>query len=259
MPLFKAKFKSIKAKRLFWAVPALLLVCAYVAALYITYRPTDDKPASQTATVQDSKKGSPDSRSGSMVHHGIIATVFWVGEAGTEDNDFIQNRSSAWQDDWMGHFGGEDYPDNRCGNYPCGFTPKENPFYFALPFNDIQENGRPKGNSVLSRITWYAGQPKPGTTLIKNRWVEVTNEVTGKTVYLQWEDVGPFGEDDVNYVFGTSRPAERRAGIDLSPAGATYLGFGGSDGRGQVSWHFVDESQVPAGPWKEVITTSGIE
>ncbi|QQS20007.1 hypothetical protein IPL85_00905 [Candidatus Saccharibacteria bacterium] len=186
-------------------------------------------------------------------HRNIVATVFWVGEAADTDNDYIHNRSSTWQEDWQGHYGGADDPDNRCGYNPCSFVPKENPFYFALPFNDYQENGQPKPASVLQKIPWYAGQPKEGTSLLKNRWVKITNG--NKEVYAQWEDVGPFNEDDVDYVFGDNIPKERRAGIDLSPATAMYLGI---NGRGTVTWQFVDEAQVPTGLWKQVVTTSGI-
>jgi hypothetical protein len=41
------------------------------------------------------------------------------------------------------------------------------------------------------------------------------------------------------------------AGIDLSPAMASFLEI---DGVGKVSWRFVDQSDVPYGPWS-VITT----
>ena len=35
-------------------------------------------------------------------------------------------------------------PNHRCGYRPCGFKPKENPFYVALPYDDMEENGRRK-------------------------------------------------------------------------------------------------------------------
>jgi hypothetical protein len=190
----------------------------------------------------------------SKVHRDIMATVFWVGEDADGDNDFIHNRSSAWMEDWVSAFGGVDSNDQRCGFNPCGFTPKENSFYFALPFNDYQENGEAKPAAVLSRIPWYTGQPKEGMSLLKNRWVKITQD--NRTAYAQWEDVGPFNEDDVDYVFGNSQPKEKRAGIDLSPATAQYLGV---DGKAIVTWEFVDSAQVPDGPWKSVITTSGLK
>jgi hypothetical protein len=55
-------------------------------------------------------------------------------------------------------------------------------------------------------------------------------------------------------VFGDAAPAEKRSGLDLSPAVAAALGL---DGRGRVTWRFVDGGQVPHGPWTEIETTRG--
>ena len=77
-------------------------------------------------------------------------------------------------------------------------------------------------------------------------------------VYAQWEDVGPFGENDSNYVFGSANPkstTNKTAGLDVSPAVNDYLGLSGLD---TTSWQFVDEKDVPSGPWKNIVTTSGI-
>ncbi len=180
--------------------------------------------------------------------HSVRATVFWVGEAASADNGYIHNVSSAWMSDWVSAFGGIDDPSNRCGHSPCGFTPKENPFYAALPFGDYTENGM---KSNLSVVPWYAGPVANGQSILKNRWLQVS--FNGKTVYVQWEDVGPFNDDDHQYVFGSSAPQYAQAGLDLSPAAANYLGIGGA---GTVSWRFVDASQVPAGPWRSIVTTS---
>jgi len=76
----------------------------------------------------------------------------------------------------------------------------------------------------------------------------------GEFLNAQWEDVGPFGEDDADYVFGGAAPAEPRSGLDLSPAAAAALGLAG---RGRVSWRFVPEGQVPDGPWTRIETTRG--
>lgn len=183
-------------------------------------------------------------------HKNIIATVFWVGENADSSNDFIHNRSSAWMEDWVSAYGGIDDPEKRCGHIPCDFTPAENSFYFALPFGDHNESGlRPA--SELKVVPWYNGTVTPGTSLLKNRWIQVTHN--DKTAYGQWEDVGPFSENDGSYVFGSAAPIERRAGLDLSPAFADTLGV---SGRGTVSWRFIDEKDVPDGPWKNVITRS---
>jgi len=155
----------------------------------------------------------------------ILATTFWVGEKG--------NEASAWDPQWVKHFGGVDDPDKRKGFLPAGFTPKENPFYCALPYNDVA--GRPGVKSAL-----------------KDRWVEV--RAPAGNCFCQVEDVGPWYADDREYVLGSARPkaeAEGKAGIDLSPAVRDHLKLSGKD---LVSWCWVSPEQVPAGPWKGVIT-----
>jgi hypothetical protein len=186
-------------------------------------------------------------------HQNVVATVFWAGEPPDSDNHDITNVSSAWVDDWVGEFGGVDSPDNRSQWRPCAFAPKENTFYFALPFNDLNDQGDPKPTSVLRQIPWYPGRPAPDNqSLVKNHWIAVTKG--SKTAYAQWEDVGPFYEDDQAYVFGTSAP-KAHAGLDLSPATDDYIGGSGED---RVSWHFVDADKVPPGPWLATVTTSGV-
>lgn len=182
-------------------------------------------------------------------HANVTTTVFWVGEPADESNANIPNRSSTWVEDWEGAFGGADNPDDRCNNLPCGFTPKENPFYFALPYNDLDTSCEFK--SSQQEVPWFSGTPEHGHSIIKNRWIKVAHN--GKTAYAQWEDAGPLGEDDTGYVFGNSSPHYEKSGLDLSPATADYLGL---DGKGKTSWEFVDEKDVPDGPWRQTITTS---
>ena len=178
-----------------------------------------------------------------------VATVFWVGEGETEDNDYITNVESAWDGRWMEHYGGVDDPDVRCGFQPCAFVPKENPFYVALPYNDLDDSGRTKANA--RRIPWFTASNK---SILKNRWIEVRHD--GKTCFGQWQDVGPFEEDDVEYVFGDSKSPKNqfgeKAGIDLSPALASCLRIDGSD---IVQWRHVEFENVPAGDCKNLITT----
>lgn len=184
----------------------------------------------------------------------VTATVFWVGEQATADNDQIPNAQSAWDERWQQHFGGVDDPDRRTagGKWPAAFRPSENPFYFALPYGEFTDAGAVRDS--VDRIPWYdpARPPELGRSILKNRWIEVRH--TGRTAYAQWQDVGPFVEDDVDYVFGEARPREPRAGLDLSPATAAALGI---DGRGEVSWRFVRAADVPPGPWTEIVTTRG--
>lgn len=182
------------------------------------------------------------------VHTDIPATVFWVGEPPAPDNAFITNVEAAWNKDWVAAFGGVDSPEIRNGFWPAGFKPKENPFYFALPFGDYTAQGL-KPN--VTAVPWYAASPPSGTSILKNRWIAVT--MNGKTAYAQWQDVGPFEDDDAAYVFGDAQPKYAKAGLDLSPATADYVGL---DGKGIVSWRFVEDAEVPDGPWKDIVTTS---
>ena len=55
--------------------------------------------------------------------------------------------------------------------------------------------------------------------------------------------------DSAGYVFGDDRPSPNMnhgAGIDVSPAVRDYLGLGS---LGVVDWRFVEQAEIPAGPW----------
>jgi hypothetical protein len=157
------------------------------------------------------------------LHEDILTTYFWIGEGESEDNNYISNAVSAWDEKWVEHYGGYDDPECREGFYPCGFVPSENPFYCALPYEEVS---------------------------MKNKWVEVIFEEN--SCYCQVEDVGPYYSDDVDYVLGGSRP-RYHIGLDVSPAVRDCLGLSGWD---NTSWRFVEE--VPEGPWKEIVTESGV-
>lgn len=187
-------------------------------------------------------------------HDNVITTIFWAGEAADASNAYITNTMSAWDEKWQEHFGGYDDPDRRNGYYPAGFTPKENPFYFALPYNDYDENGRRRADA--GNCSAVTGVTSPHTSWCKNAWIKITKG--GKSAYAQWQDVGPMHEDDAGYVFGTAKPKNTwgaKAGLDVSPAVRDYLGLQGID---TTSWTFVHASAVPAGPWKNIVTTSGV-
>ncbi len=210
--------------------------------------------ASDTKTIETPSKVSQDKTTDEYpVHKNISTTYFWAGEEADADNKNISNLPSAWDDDWAKHFGGVDDPKHRNGFLPAAFTPKENPFYFALPYNDFNSKGNQKNDSVALAI-W--GKPKSGDSMCKNQWIKITKG--GKTVYAQWEDVGPFGEDDKAYVFGGATPKSKEnshAGLDVSPAVHDYLGLSDVD---KTDWQFVDASAVPDGPWKKIVTTSQV-
>jgi len=180
----------------------------------------------------------------------VMTTLFWVGEPADSDNAYITNTESYWDEKWEAHYGGIDDPNCRYGYGPCGFAAKENPFYFALPYGEYDDNGNLK--SAAKRVPWYG---KDSQQLLKNRWIEVKHN--GYICYAQWEDVGPNGEDDFSYVFGNTKPVNtfgEKAGLDSSPALWKCLHMSDND---VTSWAFVDASDVPSGPWKDIVTTSG--
>lgn len=184
-----------------------------------------------------------------FTHTAIITTYFWVGEPGDRDNGNIANKASAWDDQWQSHYGGVDTPSPRSGYYPAAFTPKENPFYFALPYNDIDSGGQRKPTGVNCPDS----AEKSNFSWCKNSWIAIRSG--GKVAYAQWEDVGPFGEDDESYVFGDSQPKNKRdskAGLDVSPAVKDYLGL---NDVSRTDWVFVRGQDVPAGPWRIKVTT----
>ena len=161
-------------------------------------------------------------------HENIIATIFWAGEEASEENAWIANDDSTWDEQWMEHFGGVDNPEGR------NFIPKENPYYFALPYTDFDENGRKQN---IKKVYWYEQYQDRLTdtsfSIIKNRWAEIKNKEKDKTCYGQWEDAGPSEYDDTDYVFGTAQP-KYDVGIDLSPDLAKCLGIDGKIGRAHV-------------------------
>jgi len=190
------------------------------------------------------------------VHHNIKATLFYIGQKDITRSGVLDNGSSAWTSDWVGAYGGIDYPFKRNGHFPKGFIPEENPFYVALPYNDVTFYGHKKNAKEI--IPWAKDYSYNNsdrfTSYCKNRWVKIIYQ--DKTCYAQWEDVGPFETNDWEYVFGTEKPKNNRngkVGIDVSPAVFHYLGMKDND---IVSWQFVDFKDVPEGPWLRIITIS---
>lgn len=179
----------------------------------------------------------------------IVTTVFWIGELPTRNNP-TPNTVSAWDRRWTSNYGGYDDPDRsaREGYIPKAFTPGQNPFYFALPYNDVTRTGTKA--SARAMIPWFNKSfYRAGHTVLKGRWIAIRRE--GKICYAQWEDVGPFETDDWQYVFGDSRPKtvkNKGAGLDISPAVRDYLEI--PSGYGTIDWRFVDVDEVPDGPWK---------
>jgi hypothetical protein len=158
---------------------------------------------------------------------GITATTFCVGEPPTPNDP--GNLASAWDPDWT------------------ATSKSQNPFYVALPYNDVAGgHTKPEARSI---IPWFKQAfVRDGQSVLKDKWIAIRKG--SRVCYAQWEDVGPFGVDHWEYVFGNGRPrpnVNRDAGIDLSPAVRDYLGMSGMD---QCDWKFVEAKEIPQGPWK---------
>src|SRR5712692_6812703 len=129
----------------------------------------------------------------------IVTTVFWIGEAPSGNNP-VPNRSSSWDKDWARSYGGFDdtSPAHRSEYLPVKFTPRQNPFYCALPYNDKASAGhRPEATRV---IPWFQeAYQGSGVSVCKGRWVAISNG--NRTAYAQWEDAGPFRTDHGHTMF----------------------------------------------------------
>ncbi|MFD2255133.1 hypothetical protein ACFSSA_00455 [Luteolibacter algae] len=177
----------------------------------------------------------------------VVTTVFWIGEQPTQNNP-TPNDKSAWDQNWQLNYGGYDDPNQREGFLPKNFIPNLNPFYVALPYNDIGKDfrHRPEAAQVIPWF-WerYQGE---GISVCKGRWIAIHHD--GRICYAQWEDVGPFETDHYQYVFGNENARSNRnegAGLDISPAVRDYLKMGSGE---RVEWKFVEDYEVPEGPWK---------
>ena len=178
----------------------------------------------------------------------IVTTVFWIGEQAGGNNP-VPNYKSSWDFDWTRNYGGFDSPEPAARrNYiPIAFIPKQNPFYCALPYNDVT-HGQFKPEAPLV-IPWFKQvYTAPGQSVCKDHWIAIRHG--NRTCYAQWEDCGPFRTDHFQYVFQSERPKpnlNRGAGLDVSPAVRDYLGLQPTD---VTDWQFVEVRDVPPGPWR---------
>jgi hypothetical protein len=174
----------------------------------------------------------------------IYTTIFWIGEGGTTVSS-TDNVESAWDQDWRSNNGGSDTPNDREGYMPANHAARMNPFYVALPFNDLAFPDKARRWLPAG----WSRPPRDGkqVSACKDRWVEIKN-AQGETCYAQWEDVGPLRYDHAEYVFGDERPDTlTHAGLDVSPAVADYLNITGKNCI--TRWRFVDDADVPPGYW----------
>ena len=164
--------------------------------------------------------------------NGIVTTVFWIGE---------DHMNSSWDSHWVHDNGGGDHPDDMSGYASSQHATTLNPFYVALPFNDLPH---PELAEKWLPESWKAAPAGSHVSACKDRWIEIKNRA-GRYCYAQWEDVSPGSTGDAAYVFGSSRPSTER-GLNVSPAVAKYLGF---DSSAMTSWRFVDDENVLPGMW----------
>lgn len=184
--------------------------------------PSPAGPASATPSVQSSEFPWKTS---------ITTTVFWTLQPG-----FVPDSSNQ--------AGGFSFFVNGVimTGAPVSQTASTiNPFYVALPFNDLKYPDLAR-RWLPSAWQTHATQ-NDHQSECEGRWIEIKDDL-GHHCYAQWEDAGPVVENDASYVFGTAKPAVTRAGLDVSPAVAQYLGF---TSKAVFSWRFVES--VPPGPW----------
>jgi hypothetical protein len=177
----------------------------------------------------------------------IITTIFWIGEGSTPISS-TTNVESSWDEDWRANNHGSDSPNDRNGYASGSHASTLNPFYVALPFNDL---AFPDKTRRWLPDGWYRrARDGKQVSACKDRWVEIKNS-RGDICYAQWEDVGPLRYDHAEYVFGPERPiglGDDHAGLDVSPAVAEYLGIDHKD-HATTSWRFVDDEDVRPGAW----------
>lgn len=241
------------------------------------------------ATPEPSESSTPDTApppdlqppttSGYPWHRDIVAATFWVGEIFDPNAADGSQMLSTYDSDWYGSYGGCDgvvVVGGGCetevrsagnGFFPSSMSPRENPFYLDVPYDDINDpTGFAHRDSV---IPWADAEPYRSHrgdrdfSYLKNRWVQLTRN--GVTCYGQIQDAGPGEYHDAAYVFGAddARPANTRyggAGLDVSPAITGCLGFPDINGiSARVDWRFVEASEVPSGPWTRIVTTSPVQ
>ncbi|WP_353987881.1 hypothetical protein [Ruicaihuangia caeni] len=210
-------------------------------------------------------------------HTSVVATTFWIGEVFDSEAPDGSQLVSAYDSNWFESYGGCDgvVIEGRCETerrdasnhyFPTRMTPLENPFYVDLPFDDVND---PVAFRIRDEVVPWAQEPRYAThkgdrrfSYMKNRWVHLVHGE--RECYGQIQDAGPGTYDDAEYVFGAhdARPANQRfnnAGLDVSPALNGCLGFSQLNGQNdRVDWRFVDDDDVPDGPWMRLVTTSGV-
>jgi TonB family protein len=91
----------------------------------------------------------------------VTTTPFWVGD-GQVTGKTLTQYASAWEKHWLKIFGGGDDPERTArGNYiPISFVPHQNTFYYALPYNDVEQGHfKPEEPNVVLLSKQIQGEP----------------------------------------------------------------------------------------------------
>jgi hypothetical protein len=168
---------------------------------------------------------------------------------------FAIRRASAWDPEWEKHYGGFDNPrrEARNGFAPAKFRPALNPFYVALPYNDVDANGtKPEARAL---VPWFADTiARDGQSVLQGRWIAIRKNRANAASILccaQWSDCGPGAPEQGDYVFGNALPrwnANMGQGLSVSAAVRDFLELRDRD---VTDWKFVEAGEVPPGPWTE--------
>lgn len=103
---------------------------------------------------------------------------------------------------------------------------------------------RTSSGYIIDTVVSFVALP---STKALGRFVKVVNPANGRSTYAQVLDVGPWNENDDEYVFSGARPQSEmgvsvsghgtnKSGIDLGEAVWRALGMTGND---PVSWEFL--------------------
>ncbi|MFA5861417.1 MAG: fibronectin type III domain-containing protein, partial [Candidatus Thermoplasmatota archaeon] len=184
-------------------------------------------PAAPAPVPAPTPAPTPTPTPGTWAHTNIVSTTFWVGEIFDPTLPDGSQVCSTYDSQWAYHWSGvnkgtvpataggcqgsivggcDGVPGaNSCatekrtaanGYFPTSpqVTPKENPFYLDLPFDDI--NDATGFKTRCSVIPWanqagFAGHCSDGGfSYMKNHWVQILGP-NGNVCYGQVEDAGP--------------------------------------------------------------------
>ena len=182
---------------------------------------TPAHPSGKTAKPRG--KGYP-------LHTRIVATTFWIGEIFDPNAPDGSQVISTYDSHWMQHYGGCDgvVVSGTCrterraagnGFFPTRMTPRENPFYLDLPFDDLND---PTAFSRRAQVIPWAQDPgysgragDPAFSYMKNRWVKLMRN--GRTCYGQVEDAGR-GSMTTTCTSSARTTVAPRTGVSTEPA-----------------------------------------